>query len=139
MPNGSPNTAVSTPNPVALQIAGLAAVFTTKATNSLKAICVETIERAGYQDEVAEAVARMIHTREKSTFPQPAEILRVAREVRRDQQVSQGDQRWVRSREELNDLALRRLKSLGFPLDDANVEAELARMRRLGWRAATGS
>lgn len=121
------------PNPTALQIAGLAAVFSSRATSSLKAVTVEAIERAGYQAEIAEAVARLIHRREKSTFPMPAEILAACAEVRGEHQAARGGIRYELHREEMRELARRRLRFQKEPVNEDEIEREIKRMLALGW------
>ena len=133
MQHGSTSGSIESRRAISLQIAGLAAAFPSRASDSLKEIAATSIERFGFAGEIAEAVAQLIASREATTFPAVAEILKRCREVRAEQQHSQGDGAWCRSAEELNDLAIRRLRYREERVDDANVERELALMRDLGW------
>ncbi len=66
-------------------MATLAGVFSTGATDTLKDAAVGILERERYDPrDVSEGVQRLIHAREKATFPKPAEIMRRISEARAD-------------------------------------------------------
>ena len=139
MHGGSVTTSAEPKVKIGTAVGGLAAAFPSGASDPLQAILAKAVERGGFADEATEAVTRLIHSREKRGFPPVAEVLRFCRQVRSDSQTARGAGRGALSYEEMNDLALRRLRYVDFPLDNANVEAELQRMKLLGWYEASGS
>jgi len=95
------------------------------------------LQQSGVSPEVlAEAVLRIIHTREQSTYPAFAIIRRMVREVEAEQSARAGGSEKHYSYSEGRELAVRRLKLQDQPVSDETVERELARMTLLGLHTA---
>ena len=72
-------------NPIGLQLARLAARFPSGATETTLQIDLAEIERIGVrEDDITEAVTRIMHSRETRTYPPLAELLRRTREAAAD-------------------------------------------------------
>jgi len=69
-------------NPIGLQLALLAARFPSGATETVLQVDLQEIERLAVPlEDLAEAVRRIVHTRETRTYPPLAETLRRCREA----------------------------------------------------------
>ena len=132
-------------DPLGAALATLYLNFPSGVTEAIKATQFSELRRLGFEPEVvAEAALRILHSREQRTVPPLAVVLRACREVQSERAPSTSDEK-AYSAAEARDLAVRRLKYMNstpgkrIPVNDANIEAELGRMSRIGFRIVGGA
>jgi hypothetical protein len=120
-------------NDLAPHLRTLFEFFPSGVNDKMRASYLERLTDAGISPEILRlAVDRIINTREMSSCPKFAVILSACREVTTTSSSAGGT--WkprTVSMPEARDLAVRRLKCQELDTDEANIQAELARMEML--------